>query len=81
VESDDDDVVGQRAARQTGARPTRNEGEIGFGEGFYDGNRLVARSGKDSELRLASISGESVGIVDQQLTGPAEYVSLAYDVG
>ena len=43
IEADEDDVVGERAARQTGAGAARHERHVRFGEQPNDGDELVAR--------------------------------------
>ena len=81
MESDDDDVVGERATRQTSAGSARNEGKSLVGEQSHDRDGLVPRSGENREPRLAPIPGKSVGVVDQQLARPAEHVPLTHDFG
>jgi hypothetical protein len=81
VEADDDDVVSEGAPRQPRSRAARNEREIRVGEGSHDGYGLVAGSGKNGQLRLPPVPRQPVRIVNEQLTGPAQDVSLTNDVG
>ena len=69
VESDEHDAVGERTARQSGARATRNERQIALGELANDGDELVARAGKDRERRLLVVRRQRIRRVRQQLAG------------
>jgi hypothetical protein len=56
MQSDDDDVVGQRAAGKTGTGTTRDERLLRVGENSYYCDGLVARGGKNRQLRLPTVT-------------------------
>src|SRR5688500_7735025 len=81
VKAEDDDVVGERINRRLDSSTARHERELIPGERSNDGDSFVARSREDRQLRLTSVPGEPVRVVNQQLAGPAQDVSLTNDVG
>ncbi len=81
VEPDDDDVVGERSAGQSGAGASRDEWESFIGQQSHDCDGLFTRPRKNSEPGLAPVAGQSIGVVDQQLARPTQHVALAHDFG
>ena len=81
MEADDDDVVGERTAGQTGAGAARNERQSLLGKKSNDGDGLFARAREHCQSRLPAVARQAVGVVDQQLTLTAQYVGLTYDLG
>jgi hypothetical protein len=79
VHSQKDDAIGERTTRESRAGSARNEGEVGLGEQSHDLDGLVARGGENSESRLLAVTGESIRIVDEQLTHPRKNVAFAHD--
>jgi hypothetical protein len=67
MQAEEDYVVGERAARETGAGATRNERRAGGGKNAHDLDGLLSSSGKNRQAWLATISRQSIGVVDEQL--------------
>ena len=81
MQAEQHDVVGERAARQSRAGTARHEAHAALGEQAHDGDRLVARAGKDRERRAPLIARQPVGLVRPQLAGTLEHTPLADDGG
>ena len=81
MEPDDDDVVGERAAGETGTGSPWNEWQPFFSQKAHHRDRLLAVAWENRETRLATIAGKPIGVVNQQLALTAEDVPLAHDFG
>ena len=81
MQAEQHDVVRERATGEPRAGAARHEAHAALGEQAYDGDRLVARAGKDGERRAALVARQPVGLVRPQLAGTLEHTSLADDGG
>src|SRR5437868_14910991 len=79
MEADDDDVVGERTAGQTGAGAARNERQSLLGKKSNHGDGLFARARENLQPRLTAVAPPAAGVVDEQLTLSAQYGALNHD--
>jgi hypothetical protein len=77
MQPDNDDVLGQRSPRQTRSGAARHERKALLGKKSNDGDSFFPASRENRELRLAAITGQSVGIVNQKLARATQHVTLA----
>ena len=80
MQPDDDDVVGKRSSRQPRSRTARHKREALLGKKSNNGDSFFPASRKNRQLRLAAVTGEPVGVVNQQLALATEHVTITNDL-
>ena len=80
MQPDDDDVVGKRSSRQPRSGTARHKREALLGKKSNDGDSFFTASRKNRKLRLAAVTGEPVGVVNQQLALATEHVTITNDL-
>ena len=80
VESEDYDVVRQRATGQPSSGATRNKRQPLFGQESNYRDRFLAGSGKNSQTRLSPVARQTIRVVDKQLALTTQYVVLAHNL-
>ena len=65
MQPDDDDVVGKRSSRQPRSRTARHKREALLGKKSNNGDSFFPGSRKNRKLRLAAVTGQPVGVVNQ----------------
>src|SRR4051812_34419202 len=81
MDTDDDDVVGESAAGETGASAPGDEWHTFIREQPNHSDRFVSRAGKNRELWLSSVTRQAVGVINEQLALPKKDMPTADDLG
>jgi hypothetical protein len=81
MESNHDDVVGQRATGQPGSRPARHKWQFFVGEESHYRDDFLAGTREYREFRLPAVTRQAIGVIDEQFAWANEYVLLADDLG